>query len=258
MNSESEWKRITSEEKSDDLKPARSIIVPGRRRMLAIVPDIHVPYHSEELVGNAIEVCKDASEIVFLGDLLDAYSLSSFDRNPARKATFKDEREIGREVLTKFREANRSAPMDFILGNHEDRLRRYLWRRAPELADMPELTIRSQLQLDRLNIECHPTTGFRRYGRRFKHGEKVRPRAGQSANLEMDAHRCSGFTGHTHRMGDSELLDKEGVHTSWWECGHLCDTTQADYVESPNWNPGMVIAYLDEYGGLTDVQRIDM
>jgi hypothetical protein len=260
VTTEAEWQALTHSEKNAALPsgPDPTFVVGGRSRTIALVPDIHAPYHSESLFSQALEICKSASFIIVMGDLLDAYSISSFDKDPRRKHTFKDEREMGRELLNRLRLANKWAEMHFIEGNHEDRLRRYLWKKAPELADMPELTIRSQLALDSMRIHYHPMSGFKKWGRRFKHGEVVRPRGGYSAHGEMLAHRASGFSVHTHRMGHATFTDKEGVFTEWWEGGHLCDTTHAEYTTTMDWNAGMLIAHLDQYNEIKRVERIDL
>ena len=223
---------------------------------LTIVPDIHVPYHDEDRVAEVIADAKKSDHVIILGDLLDAYPLMSHLKNPARKHSFSDEIEAGIEVLTKFREAaGASTGIDLILGNHEDRLRRYIWNNAPDLGPRIVRDIDEALELKSLNIKMHQPSGFRAYNARFKHGDIVRNKGGYTARCEMEKHRLSGFSGHTHRMGSASQTDREGVRTEWHECGHLLRDGEAEYVSSPDWQAGYVVAYVKN-GTISSVQPV--
>jgi predicted phosphodiesterase len=211
-------------------------------RKVVVIPDIHVPYHHEANVELAISECRGADHVVILGDLLDAYPLMSHTKNPARKHTMQDELDEANAILSKIRvKAGRNACIDLILGNHEDRLRRYIWQKAPALDGVNALDFEQLLHLDSRGINLHSPAGFRQYNARFKHGDIVRPQAGYTARAEMLKHRSTGFSGHTHRMGHAIQTDKEGRTTEWWECGHLVDTSKAEYVSSPDWQAGYVV-----------------
>jgi hypothetical protein len=187
--------------------------------------------------------------VVILGDLLDAYPLMSHLKNPARKHVLTDELDVAKALLGSLRKTARKARIDFIEGNHEDRLRRYIWQKAPDLAGLvPDWG--ALLGLQGLDIRHHPQSGFVEYGARFKHGNIVRPQAGYSARAEMERHRLNGFSGHTHRMGPATRTDAEGRQTQWWECGHLLDATRAEYVSNPDWQAGYIVIELRDDGSL--------
>lgn len=213
------------------------------------IPDIHAPYQHDDRLDQVIGDCKNADHIVLLGDVLDAYPFMSHLKNPARKHSIYEEIEVARDILSRIRGKARRASIDFIEGNHEDRLRRYIWQKAPELCDvMP--SIPDLLRLEELGIRHHPQSGFVAYGARFKHGQRVRPKSGQSARSEMMRHRVSGFSGHTHRMGQAMETDAEGRTTEWWECGHLLDESKAEYVTNPDWQAGYVVVEVRNDGTL--------
>jgi predicted phosphodiesterase len=223
---------------------------------LTVIPDLHVPYHDADRLAEAVSDCRKSDHIILLGDLLDAYPLMSHLKNPARAGNFSDEIEQAIEVLAGIRHAAGSdARIDLILGNHEDRLRRYVWANAPLLGERIVRNLDDALELDRFNIQMHQPSGFKAYNARFKHGDIVRNKAGYTARCEMERHRLSGFSGHTHRMGSASHTDRERVTTEWWECGHLVDVSKADYVTSPDWQAGYVVANIKN-GLLRDVTPV--
>lgn len=70
--------------------------------------------------------------VVFIGDFGDNYSVSSHPKDPAIKDLLMDEVAAVNAELLKV-EAIVGECAVFIEGNHEDRLRRYLWDKAPKL-----------------------------------------------------------------------------------------------------------------------------
>lgn len=208
----------------------------GGHRVL-FVPDIHAPYHSEPMLEEVLDEAKRVETIILLGDVLDAYDISSFVRDPRRRS-FREEVDEAKGVLRRFRERNKLATIHFIEGNHEERFARYRRTNAPAFEGLLGMSIEEQLDLEAQRIIHHPRFGFVFEGRRMKHGDLVRSESGRTAKAEMDAHRCSGMSAHTHRLGQSSFMDKEGRLTEWWEAGHVCDVAQAEYVPSPNWVAG--------------------
>lgn len=66
--------------------------------------------------------------VVFIGDFGDNYSVSAHSKDPSRKDLLVEEVEAVNRELDKV-----NCDAVFIEGNHEDRLRRYLWDHAPKL-----------------------------------------------------------------------------------------------------------------------------
>lgn len=218
-----------------------------------VVPDPHCPFHCEAKTQHLLDDIKATkpTHIVLLGDVIDAYSASSFDKNPSRRALIGEECRVGHDWLAAIRKAaGWAATIVMCEGNHEDRIRRLLWSKAPGLADLHALTIPALLKLDELNISYKGRAGFKLWDRRFKHGDLVTSKAGYTARREMEQHRCSGFSAHTHRLGAATFTDKEGVTTSWWEAGHMCDMGFVDYTSSPDWQGG----YLRLFDMSTDLR----
>jgi len=240
LSEELNWLKIRQAEQTGNLDSLNATPIVDKETTIAVIPDLHIPYHDNDLLEKALAVSKGKDVIVMLGDLIDAYTVSDFSKDPARKSTLQDEVDQATVLLARIRRENPTAEIHFIAGNHEERIARYIINNAPAFSDMRELKLPVLLKLDEQNIEYHARSGFNKWGCRFKHGDLVRGKSGYTARGEMEAHRCSGFSGHTHRLGRAIATDKEGVTTEWWEAGHLCDTRAAEYVDSPDWQAGML------------------
>ncbi len=114
--------------------------------------DTHIPYHSIETLKTAISYARDA-EIngIFLGgDIVDFYPLSRFNKDPKR--SLKEELDLTRKFLSQLRELFPDAEIYFKLGNHEDRLEKYLFSKTPELVGLDQLEIENLLNFGTLRI----------------------------------------------------------------------------------------------------------
>lgn len=231
------WQAITTAEKNGYLPTPHQKPVPPQT--IYIAPDLHVPYHNTDAIIECHDRARGADIIIQIGDALDCYGISSFDRNPNRATCLQAEIDTYRDCwLIPIRRNNPNARIIQLLGNHEDRLKKVLWKHAPALANMRGLEWSKAMELHRYRIELFPGTGLKIAGHRIKHGERVNKNAGHSARMEMEDHRSDGISGHTHRYGVARRTDKEGHTTTWYEIGHACDQSQvaAEYCKNPDWN----------------------
>ena len=105
-----------------------------QHQRVLVIPDTHVPFHdtlSWKLVLNVISDW-EPDLVVFIGDFGDNYAVSDHSKDPARKDLLADEVAKVNAELDRVQELVDSKAV-FIEGNHEDRLRRYLWDKAPKL-----------------------------------------------------------------------------------------------------------------------------
>lgn len=217
---------------------------------IGLIPDAHIPYHHPKRLRELLDAIRGCEVIVIMGDLIDAYSVSSFDKDPRRKETMADEFAEARKWLRVIRDENPTAEIHFIEGNHEARFDRYIIRNARALVGLEGMSIREQLHLDKYNIKYHGEDGFMLHGVRLKHGQVVRSKSGATAHAELDAHGTSGVSVHTHRMSMVWHTNREGERHFWLEGGHVCDEAKADYTTNPNWMAGSWILHVDGDGGL--------
>jgi len=211
-----------------------------------IVPDVHVPYHDESAVQACLEVARSIRPkwVIFLGDFLDCYKVSRWSKNPERTETLQDEIEQGKELLARFRQAAPGAACIFIAGNHEDRIRRYLWD-APGLSSLKCLDVAELLGLEKMGfIRCYKYgERHRHFGTLLEHGNIARRRSGYTAHGMLDARQVSGVSGHTHRLAHVHRTSQAG-HTYWIEAGCLC-SLDPEYIQgAPDWQHGCAIGWV--------------
>jgi predicted MPP superfamily phosphohydrolase len=211
---------------------------------VVFLSDIHVPYHDPvaiTLVYKFLSWFKPTG-IYVIGDLLDFYSLSRFDKDPTRLLTLQQELDEGVEFLAKLRSICPEAYIYFREGNHEYRLTRYLCAH-PELYTLRALQLPAMLKFKDLEIEyCDYNGALDHYGFLVEHGDIVRRHSGYTAKGMLDKRGISGITGHTHRMGSHFQTNTAGT-TCWYENGCLCKTDPEYILGQPNWQQGFSVLY---------------
>lgn len=165
------------------------------------IPDVHVPNHHKQ----AWNVCLNAirawrpHRVVILGDFADDECVSSHSKGPDRNRLLKNEIVAVRRELDRLQDACRDAGVgrvDYIEGNHCDRLSRYLQDRAPELyglVSMPEL-----MRIAERGWHWTPYKSSLRVGKLVvTHDFGFAGANAATQNLMACGHSC--ITGHTHR-----------------------------------------------------------
>jgi hypothetical protein len=224
-----------------------------------IIPDVHVPFHDPKLWNGVLRHVGDIGPrgIDILGDFMDCYTLSRFDKNPIRRTHIQDELDIARGMLEQLRvAAGDRCDIRFSEGNHENRLRRMLWGKAKELAPLRTLDIPKLLGLDvpmvragdkvadRLGIKyCPPETPYKIGRVWYLHGDITRKcnwsmsYGGRAA--EAVAKRVTGdvVMGHSHQMGKVMYRTWHNLIRSH-ELGCLCHFNLEYIVGYPQWQQG--------------------
>lgn len=210
--------------------------------------DIHVPFHdklSVKTVRNYNE--KDKPKVVFFGgDICDFYSISKFDKDPARKFSLQEELDETVDLLADFIRVNPDARYIFLEGNHENRTESYA-SRHPEMASLRAFTVPKMLQLDELGIEFVPyDKGITLDNIVYKHGMSATMHA---AKKELETEMMDGVSGHIHRIQRYSLTNRQGSFT-WYTNGHLTKQEDVEYMnqQTPNWQQGIIIVDTDSKG----------
>ena len=211
-------------------------------KLSVVIPDIHVPYHDVRAVR---VMCKVISALkpdycIILGDSLDFYQLSKFDKNPLRKTSVSDDVDDFKDVL---QQIDNACPLKtdkiFLEGNHEHRLQKWIWSNATELGSM----------IPSLEAYC----GFKSLGWRFfKYGDFYRlgdvlfmhgDRCGMNVSMNMlRKYGTSVVHGHDHGAGVRYFANAVGRMFSM-NCGHLSDMKQQEYLYGgvADWTQGFGI-----------------
>jgi len=212
--------------------------------------DWHVPYHDNRALTAMLQALYEEkpTHIGLMGDLIDFYSLSHYLRNPSRIHRLQEDIDRLVLILHIVRNYAPQAKIYYLIGNHEDRLRRFLWR-TPELVSLRALSLPILLNLEREKIELVPEPAlFVSSQFVITHGTCVRKRSGYTAHAEIERFGLSGASGHTHRLAFiTKRYPKQLLR--WIETGCLCQLS-SEYCPYPDWQHGYGIAVLSKSGEL--------
>ena len=211
----------------------------------AFIPDLHAPNIDERAFRCALAFLGvfKPDHVFVLGDVVDFYQVSSFDKDPARLHQLQDDIDAGTAALRRIRQAcPLGTKITMLKGNHEARLARACRSNLPALASIRNLRMPELLNLGAYDIEYVESGITRHHGFVVKHGDIVSSKSGYTAGREMSKAGISGISGHTHRLGQVFETNYSGMLT-WVEAGCLCELTP-EYIDGlPNWQHGMAYGY---------------
>ncbi len=221
------------------------------KKMLAI-SCAHVPFHDREVFAIIKQIIRDfrPDELHLLGDILDCFALSRFNKDLRRADEAKHELEIGAKLITELHNIKKDAKMFWYEGNHEFRLMT-IQQEHPQLAefyggyldilslmkakcDLPfpikwiSHTPLHWLIKDKFFItHGDPKLDGMSYSQHSSYGEKN----------SMDKMMTSGIYGHSHRIG-RHCRNHEEIQG----IGCTCELNLG-YTPGRNWHHGFAIIY---------------
>ncbi len=127
-----------------------------------VINDIHLPFSNSRLIsadasGLVLDVLedRDLDRLIINGDLMDFYNVNSHGpKHPDIQTTLEDEMNAGRDFFRALRKRFPDLEIVYLLGNHGDRLDRFIIKNSKVFWNM--LTIKNYFELDELGIEFHP------------------------------------------------------------------------------------------------------
>jgi len=212
-------------------------------KTIAALGDLHVPHHSQEAWDVSLKVVEDLQPdiIALMGDMIDFYQVSRYLKDPSRQFQLQDDIDLTYEAIAQVREAAPRARIHYIEGNHEDRLKRYLLTRAPELYCLRAITVPELLRLSDFNITYDTSVDVD--GVNLTHGHIVRKYSGYTAKAMAEEYGTVVF-GHTHRLGIYHKRDGRGEVTAV-ENGCLCQLNPEYITGVANWQQGFTVITTD-------------
>jgi len=222
-------------------------------KKLFIIPDVHSPFHDRlalRLVRLAIQEF-NPDILIQMGDLVDCYSLSSFVPDPSRRLLFKDEVKKTHELLEALEKDFKGSRRIITLGNHEERLERYLHGKGPALTGTKGLSIDEQLGLSERGWEVYGYKDYCRVGKAIFTHDLDYGYAGVARKALRDAQHTV-IIGHAHRI--ETLVEGDATGTPKFAAcfGWLGDTAHADYKHrlkaNRDWAQGFGIGYMEPAG----------
>lgn len=199
---------------------------------VAVLSDAHIPYHDKRTIELWIKESRQrqVTTIFLNGDILDCGEFSDHYREP-NDTRFELEQEVGEAFIAYLRANFPRARIFWKLGNHEERLPRYLANNAPALWGNKALSIQSLLNLSNYGVELIEDMRVVRIGKLpVIHGHEYRGGAGgvnPARTLYMKA-GTSAMCGHWHRSAEhfDQVLDRKI---------HGCFTTGCACYLYPKW-----------------------
>lgn len=221
--------------------------------------DIHAPFQDNRAVKLLCQIIEHIKPdtLVNLGDWVDFYAPSRFNRDPKRITRLQNELDKGFEIGQRINDAKGDARVIVLKGNHESRLRWYL-NKHPELSSLSALRLEKLLRLEELGWEMareEDRVSFLGGRLRLKHGDFARKGSGRSAFAELDGVRfqISTISGHSHRLGSYYTRGPRHL-VAGWEAGCLCSLSPAWGSKEPDWHHGCVVVELNDNPGVHTFQ----
>lgn len=201
-----------------------------------LCPDLHIPFSCAKFMALIIKLLKAHrfDGIVNLGDALDFWQLSTYDKDPARKNTIMDDIDEWNKVLTEWCVLlPEGAEIHLLEGNHCARLLRYVSRHARDIHEIVKpmpmlLNLKERNAVGHVKFTWHPYAKWNScmlgdclllHG--FYYNQHV-------AMTNLAKYRRNTVSGHTHRV----QYVSDGVHYSI-SLGHGSDESLTAHQPTP-------------------------
>lgn len=192
-------------------------------------------FHGPECDPFALDVFVDTIRrqqpdmVVLNGDVYDFIELSRYSHNPNQMPALQEELDwVADNIFKRVRKAAPKARIIMVIGNHEERLTKYLCDVAQPLAGLRCLSFGELLQLEKFGIELVFGDANIRPGKRTEFAEKGYLKVahhifthGQSIGKHHTADELrawggfSGTSGHTHRAQISTAPTLTFPYANW-------------------------------------------
>lgn len=205
-----------------------------------IINDIHIPCHDTTTLNLFVKECRRRAVrgVILNGDLLDSHEISVHDKDPSMPR-YKHEIEQGREFVQWLRKSLPRARIIFKHGNHEERLRKYIFDRAPALEGLEGVNLAAWLHLTECGIDDIPDKRVIHLGKlHVLHGHEYRGGGGVNpARWLFLRARSVAVCGHFHRTSEHHERNIAMKFEAAWSIGCAC-YLHPQYAPINSWNHG--------------------
>lgn len=220
---------------------------------LAFLSDIHFGRDQDlNAYGFAIDLLRQIGpDRIFLGgDIFDMSAVSNYDKTLADEGSLQVEIDEGLGHLTRLIEAVPSAKVQYLQGNHEERIEKRVSEKLRALSSLRNLTLRSVLGLDKIGIEVLPGRKAHKIGHLYLcHGHEF-PTGGQSpAHTALNAVNSNVLFGHVHRVSTAHKRQLDGRLIGAWSNSCLSTLTPGWGSKArPDWTQGFSLVDFNNAG----------
>jgi hypothetical protein len=216
-----------------------------------IISDVHIPFHDPKAVHALVRrfetFLRPGDALLINGDLCDFFSISRFDKNPT-KSSLKKEIQLTRQFLGWLRQKFPHVRLIFKYGNHDEWFDKYLWRKAPELFGLQQITLQHLLTsavgaepaiggIEFVTDQQKITAGHLDilHGHELGKGS-IAPPVNPARGFFLKTLECT-LAGHLHRASIHRERSSKGKQIACWSTGCLCGLWP-DYAKINKWNQG--------------------
>lgn len=253
-------------------------------KLIVICGDQHAPYHDEKLHELFCLWLEDLQPDrgVVLGDLGDFPDISRHMPDPDNHVKAQACLQGAYDILRGYVSSSPNTKWDYLLGNHDERIRQYMIKNAPLLyplhqVDTPDgpgadvLAMSHLLRLDELDVHLVEPGGTYEYAQielssnlAVRHGWVVRQGSGASALKTLQTTGYSVIVGHTHRQScvyhTVQEIDGTPRVALGVEAGCMCRMDKRtgaqfgpgdhfpNYTVHPDWQQGFATAQIYDDG----------
>jgi len=228
--------------------------IPGNK--VLVISDIHAPYHDTDALIAALElgVHERVDTVYVNGDLIDFFSVSHWQNDP-RERDIRGELVAAYEILRTIKSALPRAKLIVKGGNHEDRLERYMWVRAPDLLGLqvhswswilshPECFGVTSKPIVFDSVDCIRPARFGKHlwvlhGHEFGKHQVFNP-VNAARGAFMRTYECT-LVGHHHQTSEHTTRTVGDRLIGTWSVGCLCDLHPRYCPINWRWNHGCAL-----------------
>jgi len=224
-------------------------------KRLAVLSDIHIPYHSIEALTATFDYLKHykPDAILLNGDTLDFHGLSRFVRDP-KKRHFAEELTAFEQFMETLNNLFK-CKVYFKIGNHEERYEHFLWQKAGELVGVEEFELEAIIK-KRADVEIIGEKRIMKAGDlNIIHGHEFGTGFFSPVNVARGLFlraKVSAIQGHNHQTSEHTEPNLNGQIVTTWSLGCLCELHPA-YLPINKWNLGFAV--VDINGDNFEVQN---
>ena len=244
---------------------------PGKSITALVIGDTQYPFHDRKCLSVVEGILAQTKPDVLLhmGDLIDCWQISDYGQDPAKMGNLQNDIDGCRTLLHRWAQLAPSARRVLLEGNHEDRLRRLIWKlpgTASELARLRSfqeaMTWPSLLDMDGIGWEWIPAGQQSRtpilpklisiHGHQLKGSPTVE---GACARKCVTRYGRSVIVGHHHRACVISRRDHNG-QAFGIETGCTCLLDGQPYGEDFNWQQALTLIEWSGDQKLMTVQQV--
>lgn len=171
----------------------------------AIFSDVHLPFHCKQSIIAAVSKAKreNVETIILNGDIIDAGAISRHPKDQFTPA-FCEEIELLRRFLSMLRAEFPSTRIIYKIGNHDERLERYIYHNAEAIAKL--VTLERLIDAEKYGVQMVASKQFVKHGDiTIIHGHEINLSGGvYPARSLFFRTRSNTIAGHLHKRSTYE------------------------------------------------------